>query len=50
MGDGRIERNTYHWRKNRKSDNDDTISINIGLRPVLLEGKLNKARIKLHKK
>lgn len=36
--------------KNRKSDNDDTISVNIGLRPVLLQGKLNKARIKLHQK
>ena len=36
--------------KNRKSDNDDTISINIGLRPVLLQGKSNKARIKLHQK
>lgn len=36
--------------ENRKSDNDDTISINIGLRPVLLQGKLNKARIKLHQK
>ena len=36
--------------KNRKSDNNDTISINIGLRPVLLQGKLNKARIKLHQK
>lgn len=33
-----------------QSDNDDTLTINIGLRPVLLDGKLNKARIKLHQK
>lgn len=36
--------------KNRKSDNVDIISINIGLRSVLLERKLNKAMIKLHQK
>lgn len=46
-----------HWKeyiklkkKNRKSDNDDVISINIGLRSVFLERKLNKAIIKLHQK
>lgn len=29
-------------KKNRKSDNVDIISINIGLKSVLLETKLNK--------
>lgn len=38
----------HKTEKNRKSDNDDVISINIGLRLVYLERKLNKAIIKLH--
>lgn len=42
-----IEGNAY-CEENSKSDNDDITSVNIGLIPVLLEGKLNKKWIKLN--